>query len=92
MAEERAQRRLAAVLAAGVVGFSRLMELDEIDACSPEGATQGRLGTTGRSPGGRVFKATGDGVPVRFGGAVNAVECAIALQTIRRPSRLEPQP
>ncbi|WP_198516944.1 adenylate/guanylate cyclase domain-containing protein [Sinorhizobium meliloti] len=81
MANKTIKRRLAAILAADVVGYSRLMERDEKsthtllmarwkEVLEPLVATHQ----------GRVFKRTGDGVLVEFGSAVNAVECAAALQ------------
>jgi adenylate cyclase len=81
MAEERTRRRLAAILAADVVGFSRLMEKDEAGTL---GALKDRrkqvLDPLVARHEGRVFKVTGDGVLVEFGSAVNAVECAVELQ------------
>lgn len=48
MAEERAQRRLAAILAADVVGYSRLIEQNEAGhTCSIEGAAKDYLGAAG---------------------------------------------
>lgn len=81
MAEERVQRRLAAILAADVVGYSRLMELDEA-------GTMATLKTRRKEVvepmivrhQGRIFKVTGDGILVEFGSAVNAVQCAVELQ------------
>ena len=81
MTEERVQRRLAAILAADIVGFSRLMEADE------EG-TLARLKTLRADVidpkvaeyGGRVFKSTGDGVLAEFSSAVDAVRHAIDVQ------------
>jgi TolB-like protein/Flp pilus assembly protein TadD len=81
MAEERAQRRLAAILAADVVGYSRLMEQDE-------SATLAALKARWREileplvsrHQGRIFKFTGDGALIEFASAVNAVQCAIELQ------------
>jgi adenylate cyclase len=81
MPEERAQRRLAAILAADVVGYSRLMERDEA-------GTLAALKTRRRNvfqPSiarhrGRIVKVMGDGVLVEFASAVDAVECAVALQ------------
>jgi adenylate cyclase len=81
MAEERVQRRLAAILAADVVGYGRLMEQDEA-------GTMAVLKTRRREVlkpvvarhQGRIFKFTGDGVLIEFGSAVNAVQCAIDLQ------------
>jgi TolB-like protein len=81
MAEERANRRLAAILAVDVVGYSRLMERDE-------GGTLAVLKSRRREVleplvvrfKGRVFKIAGDGALVEFGSAVNAVQCAVDLQ------------
>jgi len=81
MAEERAQRRLAAILAADVVGYSRLMEQDEAGtlAALKERRKEVLEPLVGRHRG-RIFKVAGDGVFVEFGSAVNAVQCAIDLQ------------
>ena len=81
MAEERVQRRLAAILAADVVGYSRLMELDEAGTM----AALKSLRKTVVEPlvaryQGRIFNTTGDGVLVEFASAVNAVQCATDLQ------------
>jgi TolB-like protein/class 3 adenylate cyclase len=81
MAEERVQRRLAAILAADVVGYSRLMERDEVGtlAALKERRKAVLEPLVGRHRG-RIFKVAGDGVFVEFGSAVNAVQCAIDLQ------------
>ena len=81
MAEERVLRRLAAILAADVVGYSRMMEADE-------GGTLAALMARRREVleplivkyQGRIFKVAGDGVLVEFASAVNAVQCAVDLQ------------
>jgi adenylate cyclase len=81
MAEERVQRRLAAILAADVVGYSRLIEADE------EG-TRARLRSLHseliyprvEADGGRIVKTTGDGVLVEFPSAIDAVRNALAIQ------------
>src|SRR5687767_6127993 len=79
MAEER--RRLAAVLAADLVGYSRLMEQDESDTLARLKAWRKEiLEPLVAQHHGRIFKLTGDGVLVEFGSAVNAVQCAIDLQ------------
>jgi adenylate cyclase len=81
MAEERVQRRLAAILAADVVGYSRLMEADEEgtlarmkslrnDVIDPKIAEYS----------GRIFKTTGDGFLAEFPSAVDAVRHAIDVQ------------
>src|SRR5262249_37079917 len=81
MAEERAQRRLAAILAADVVGYSRLMEHDEAGTLSALKARRTEiLQPLVAKHHGRIVKLMGDGVLVEFGSAVDAVECAIQLQ------------
>ncbi|HET6622190.1 MAG TPA: adenylate/guanylate cyclase domain-containing protein [Dongiaceae bacterium] len=81
MAEDRVQRRLAAILAADVVGYSRLMELDEVGTLAALKSRRKEIvqPLVARHQG-RVFKVTGDGIMVEFGSAVNAVQCAIDLQ------------
>jgi adenylate cyclase len=81
MAEERIARRLAAILAADVAGYSRMMGADE------EG-TLAALKTIRREiiepkiaeHQGRIVKTTGDGALVEFGSAVDAVRCALDVQ------------
>jgi adenylate cyclase len=81
MAEERAQRRLAAILAADVVGYSRLMEQDEAGTLAAlKGRRKGILGPLVAEHHGRIVKVMGDGVLVEFASAVNAVACAVELQ------------
>src|SRR6266404_1445552 len=81
MTEERAKRRLAAILAADVVGYSRLMQLDEIGTLA---ALKNRrseiLQPIVSRHHGRIVKLMGDGVLIEFSSAVNAVECGVALQ------------
>ena len=81
MAEERAQRRLAAILAADVVGYSRLMQADEAGtlAVLKTRRTDVFQPAIARHRG-RIVKVMGDGVLVEFASAVDAVECAVALQ------------
>src|SRR5215469_14606134 len=81
MAEERVQRRLAAILAADVVGYSRLMQENEAD-------TYERLRSHRKDlfepqierHHGRIFKLMGDGLLAEFASVVEAVECAVSLQ------------
>jgi len=81
MAEERTKRRLTAILAADVVGYSRLMEQDEAGTLATLKARRAEvLKPLVARHQGRVFKIAGDGVLVEFGSAVNAVQCAIELQ------------
>src|SRR5262249_5169084 len=81
MAEERAQRRLAAILATDVVGYSRLMEQDEAGTLATlKSRRREVLEPLVARHQGRIFKVTGDGVLVEFASAVNAVQCAVDLQ------------
>src|SRR5882724_6572190 len=81
MAEERAQRRLATILAADVVGYSRLMQLDEPGTLAALKARRSEvLQPVVSRYRGRVVKLMGDGVLVEFSSAVDAVECAVELQ------------
>ncbi len=81
MAEERAQRRLAAILAADVVGYSRLMEHDEAGTLSAlKERRKSILQPLVAEYRGRIVKIAGDGVIVEFASAVNAVTCAVELQ------------
>ena len=81
MTEKRAQRRLAAILAADVVGYSRLMEQDEAGTLAALKARRSDvLAPVVAQHNGRVVKVMGDGVLVEFGSAVDAVQCAVELQ------------
>ena len=81
MAEERVQRRLAAILAADVVGYSRLMERDETGTLTRLKALRDELVEPSRQTHrGRVFKTTGDGILTEFPSAVDAVEHAVRVQ------------
>ncbi len=81
MAEERTQRRLAAILAADVVGYSRLMDQDEAGTLTTLKTRRRKvLEPLVAKHQGRIFKYTGDGVLIEFGSAVNAVQCAVELQ------------
>jgi class 3 adenylate cyclase len=83
MAEQRVQRRLAAILAADVVGYSRLMEADEAGTLAAlKARRRDVLDPLVAKHQGRVFKTTGDGVLVEFASAVNAVQCAVDLQDV----------
>lgn len=75
------ERRLAAILAADVVGFSALMERDEAGAFARLKACQAELFEPAvQARGGRIFKLMGDGFLAEFTSAIDAVECAAALQ------------
>jgi TolB-like protein/class 3 adenylate cyclase/Flp pilus assembly protein TadD len=75
------ERRLAAILAADVVGYSRLMEIDEAGTFERLRAARIELFELEiEKHRGRIFKLMGDGLLAEFGSAVDAVECAVALQ------------
>ena len=81
MAEERVQRRLAAILAADMVGYSRLMEADETGTIARQKAHRAELVDLEiATRGGRIVKTTGDGLLVEFPSVVDATECAVAIQ------------
>jgi adenylate cyclase len=75
------ERKLAAILAADVVGYSRLMGQDEVGTLDRWKSRQKDvLQPLISRHQGRIFKVTGDGVLAEFGSAVNAVQCAVELQ------------
>ncbi len=75
------ERRLAAILAADVVGYSRLMERDEAGTLAALKSRRAEiLQPMVSKHRGRIVKVMGDGVLVEFASAVNAVACAIELQ------------
>jgi adenylate cyclase len=75
------ERRLAAILAADVVGYSRLMEQDEADTFLRLQAHRKELFEPEiEKHYGRIFKLMGDGLLAEFASVVDAVECAVALQ------------
>jgi TolB-like protein/Tfp pilus assembly protein PilF len=81
MAEARVQRRLAAILAADMVGYSRLMGADEEGTISRQKAHRAELiDPVITSHGGRIVKTMGDGLLVEFPSVVDAVKCAVEVQ------------
>ena len=83
MAEARVERRLAAILAADIAGYSRLMGVDEegtlaaLKACRRE-----FIDPKIAEHRGRIVKTTGDGALVEFASAVDAVRCAMEIQRV----------
>ena len=81
MAEERVNRKLAAILAADVVGYSRLMGVDEEGTLAAlKQHRQVVFDPAVAAHNGRVVKLIGDGTIVEFGSVVDAVHCALAVQ------------
>jgi adenylate cyclase len=78
---EAGGRRLAAILAADVVGYSRLIGTDEPGTLAKLAALRASVIDPQMAEyGGRVFKTTGDGLLAEFPSAVQALRCAIAIQ------------
>jgi TolB-like protein/class 3 adenylate cyclase len=78
---ERVERRLAAVLAADVAGYSRLMGADEEGTLARLKAIRKALVEPAiASHRGRIVKTTGDGMLIEFASAVDAVRCAVEVQ------------
>jgi adenylate cyclase len=77
-----ATRRLAAILAADVAGYSRLMEADEAGTALMLREHRAAADPLVAQHGGRIVKTTGDGVLIEFGSVVGAVDCAVALQRL----------
>jgi len=74
-------RRLAAILAADVVGYSRLMEQDEAGTLAALKAHRSQfIDPLIANHGGRIVKLMGDGALVEFPSVVDAVACAVAVQ------------
>jgi adenylate cyclase len=81
MAEERVNRKLAAILAADVVGYSKLMGADEsgtLNALKRHRETVFDPSVAAHN--GRIVKLIGDGTIVEFGSVVDAVSCALSIQ------------
>jgi adenylate cyclase len=75
------ERRLAAILAADMVGYSRLMAADEAGTIERQKAHQRSLIDPKIADyGGRMVKTTGDGLLVEFPSVVDAVQCAVEIQ------------
>jgi TolB-like protein len=79
---DRVGRRLAAILVADVVGYSRLMEADEAGTACLLREHHAAADPLVAEHGGRIVKTTGDGVLIEFPSVVGAVQCAVALQKL----------
>jgi TolB-like protein len=78
----RVGRRLAAIVAADVAGYSRLMGLDEVGTARTLREHRKVTDALVAKHGGRLVKTTGDGVLLEFPSVVDAVECAVAMQAV----------
>src|SRR3546814_14513151 len=81
MAAPHVDRRLAAILAADVVGYSRLMERDEAGTLTRLKAHRKEfIAPLIAEHGGRIVKLMGDGALCEFASVVDAVQCAVLIQ------------
>jgi len=81
LAGDRVERRLAAVMAADVAGYSRLMGADEVGTLAALKALRREIVDPAITEyRGRIVKTTGDGMLVEFASAVDAVSCAMTVQ------------
>jgi TolB-like protein/class 3 adenylate cyclase len=78
--EQRVERRLAAIFAADVAGYSRLMSQDEVGTLRALTAAREILDGSIGEHGGRIANTPGDSVLAEFPSAVDAVQCAVAVQ------------
>ncbi len=93
MAAPAIKRRLAAILAADVAGYSRLMAADEEETLRVLGAYRETIAGLVTEHDGRIFGAAGDSVIAEFTSAVQSVRCAVAMQRAlsRRNADLTPE-
>src|SRR5262249_39685456 len=86
-------RRLAAILAADIAGYSELMGADEEATVRDLKAHQAVVLPMLGERGGRIIDRAGDGILAEFASVVNAVECAVAVQKImaERNASIEPK-
>ena len=93
MAEERAQRRLAAILAADVVGYSRLVGIDEAGTLNVLRARRKQVvQPLLERYQGRVVKLMGDGLLAEFASAVHAIDCAVEIQRAMSLANIDAAP
>jgi len=82
VSQPQVERRLAAILAADVVGFSRLMGVDEAGTARALRGHREAISPIITEQGGRIVKTIGDGVLLEFPSVVAAVACAAAIQRL----------
>jgi hypothetical protein len=83
------ERRLAAILAADVAGYSRLMGRNEDETVRDLEAHKAAILPLIARHGGSIINIAGDGIVAQFPSAVRAVECAVAMQTIMRERNVD---
>ena len=81
MTDKAVVRRLAAILVADVVGYSRLMEIDEVGTLTAlKSHRRDLIDPAIAGHHGRIVKTTGDGLLLEFASVVDAIGCAVAVQ------------
>jgi adenylate cyclase len=93
MPEERVERRLAAILAADIAGYSALMGADEARTVRDLKGHQAIVLPMIGEFAGRIIDTAGDGILAEFASVVNAVKCALAIQSTmaQRNAGVEPE-
>ena len=93
LASEGMQRRLAAILAADIAGYSRLMDADEARTVRDLKGHQAVVLPMIGEFGGRIIDTAGDGILAEFASIVNAVACAVAMQgkMVERNAAMDPE-
>src|SRR5438067_11075626 len=92
LAHEHLERRLSAILAADIAGYSALMGADEArtvrDLKEHQAVVLPMIGEFA----GRIIDTAGDGILAEFASVVNAVNCAVAIQSkmVERNAAIEP--
>jgi adenylate cyclase len=80
VSSDRVARKLAAILNADVVGYSRLMAGDEVGTVRTLTGHRDAIGSLVQQHGGRVVDSPGDNLLAEFPSATDAVQCAVAIQ------------
>jgi adenylate cyclase len=87
--QHKVERRLAAIFAADVAGYSRLMNEDEVGTLNILTAHREVMDRQIAEHGGRIANTAGDSVLAEFPSAVDAVQCAIAVQAALAQANLD---
>jgi adenylate cyclase len=85
------ERKLAAIFAADIAGYSRLMARDEVGTLARLKAYRAIIDELIASHRGRIFNTAGDSVVADFASAVDAVQCAVAVQATISTENTEQQ-
>ena len=80
MPDQPVERKLAAIFAADIAGYSRLMGADEAGTVARLKASRAIIDRLIGANRGRIFNTAGDSVVADFASAVDAVQCAVAVQ------------